>query len=106
STRPRRCTAAICRSLASPGQDRPVASASSSSGKSRKTGTPTRKGRTGFQSLCGRWRKYIFSKTRARDAHVRRRVRVDRGECQQKWKRPFQKRVALQYLERNTICKA
>ena len=53
------------------------------------------KDRTEFRSPCGLWRKYIFATTRARDAHVRRRVSVDRDAFRQKQKNPFQEKVII-----------
>src|SRR5216110_3509200 len=101
----RRCAGAIYRSPGAPGRDTPVASASTSSGKTRRRGTPGRKARTGSRSLCGRWKKYIFATTQARDAREQRRVRVDRDGFRQKWKRPFGEKVTLQYLETSAIAK-
>src|SRR5262245_12097818 len=91
----RRCTGEIYRSPAKPGRDKPIASASTSSGKSPKTGTRDHKDRTEFRSPCGPWRKYIFAKTRARDARVRPRVNVDRDAFRQKQKNPFQEKVII-----------
>src|SRR4029077_766366 len=102
----RKCAAAICRSPASPDRDTPIASASSSSGKNRRTGTRVRKGHTESRSPYGRWKKYIFATIRAHDAHEQRRARAVRDGFQQKWKRPFQKKVTVQYLEPITFCKA
>ena len=51
------------------------------------------KDRTEFRLPCGLWRKYIFATSRARDAHVRRRVSVDRDAFRQKQKNPFQEKV-------------
>src|SRR5206468_12387553 len=73
----------------------PVATASSSSGKTQRRGTPGRKARTGFQSLYGRWKKCIFATIPGRDAHERRHARAVRDEFQQKWKRPFRKKVTV-----------
>ena len=53
------------------------------------------KDHTEFRSPCGLWRKYIFATTRARDAHVRRRVSVDRDAFRQKQKNPFQEKVII-----------
>ena len=56
---------------------------------------PAHKDPTEFRSPCGLWRKYIFATTRARDAHVRRRVSVDRDAFRQKQKNPFQEKVII-----------
>src|SRR5439155_10181274 len=83
------------RSLAAPGPDRPVASASTSSDKSRKTKRPDRRVRTGYRSLCGRLRKYIFATTQAGDVHVRQRARVGRDGFREKQKSPFQEKFTV-----------
>jgi len=55
--------------------------------------------RTGYRSPCDRWRKYIFATTQARDAHGQPRADVDGNAFREKWKRPFRKKLPLQYLK-------
>src|SRR5215475_5711148 len=98
--------AAIFLSRAALDRDKPVASASASSDKTRKTGMPGRTGHIESRSLCGRWKKYIFAKTRARDARGRRHARADGVAYQQKQKYPFQEKLSFQYLEGSMVCKA
>src|SRR5205814_8545724 len=85
----------ICRSLAAPGPDKPIASASTSSGKSLRTGTRDHKARTESRSPYGRWRKYIYATNQARGVHVRQRARVGRDAFRRKQKNPFQEKVII-----------
>src|SRR5205823_6244415 len=93
--RVRKCREEICRSPATPARDKPVASASASSGKSQGTGRRDRKDRTEFRSLCGRWRRYICATNQARGARVRQCASVGRDAFRQKQKNPFQEKVII-----------
>src|SRR5207248_9115242 len=48
----------------------------------------------------------IFATTPVRDARGQPHADVDGDASREKWKRPFRKKLPLQYLKRSVICKA